>query len=105
MITNPQSFQWCVLLLFLFLLLLFLLLFLLLGTQTLGGGRERAPPTLLDHQLAVVFIAGMVPRGLTRGEVEIVDVPRDILALEEEGRWKVGVTSASQERPERRDSP
>lgn len=75
-------------LLFLFLLLLFFLLLLvlvLLRPCASCSGRELGALTLLGHQAAVVLVARVIPCGLSRGEVEIVDIPRHILAAGEEG--------------------
>lgn len=92
------------LLLLLFLLLLFfllLLLLVLLGPRASRGGRELSTLALLGHQTAVVLVAGVIPRGLARGEVEIVDVARHILAVGvEEGGEEGGHFSTSKKTQE-----
>lgn len=79
-----MSFEWFLLLL-LFLLLLFFLLFLVfLGSCAPSCGCELSSLTLLGHQASVVLVTGVIPGGLTRGEVEVVDVPCHVLAVGKE---------------------
>lgn len=70
---------------FLFLFLFFLLLLLLCSRACCSGCQLLALP-LLDHQLAVVLIARVIPGGLARREVKIVDVPIHILTAKNRGR-------------------
>lgn len=91
--THSRSLEWLLLLLLLLLLLFFLLLLVLVLLRPCAScsGRELGTLTLLGHQAAVVLVAGVIPGGLARGEVEIVDVSRHILAVgEEEGGGKGG---------------
>lgn len=87
--THSRSLEWHFLFLLFLLLLFFLLLLVLLRPC---GCCELGALTLLNHQAAVVLVTGVIPGGLARGEIEIVDLPCHVLAAGEEG----GVTS---ERP------
>lgn len=58
-----------------FFLLLFLFLVFLLETPL----TQKLFP-LLSHKLSVALVTRMVPRGLTIGKVEVVDISSDVLA-------------------------
>lgn len=73
------------------LLLLSLLLLVFLCTFANCSRCKLELFTLLDYQLAVVLITRVIPGGLARGKVEIVDVTIHILAAEVVGQY---VTSA-----------
>lgn len=60
-----------------------LLLFLLL-VFLLGGPRGGQLPPLPDHQLPVMLVARVVPRGLPGGKVEIVNITFGVLAGDEQ---------------------
>lgn len=64
-------------------LLVFLFLFLLL-VFLLNGPRRWQLPSFLDHQVPIVLIAWMVPRGLPIGKVKIVNITCDVLAGDEQ---------------------
>lgn len=85
-VTNCWSLQWHFLLLFFFVLLLLLLLLVLLSSSPPSSACERGALALLHHQAPVVLITGVVPGGLTRREVEVVDVPRHVLAATKKER-------------------
>ena len=91
--THSGSHERLFLLLLLFLpLLLFLLLLGLLfpngAYSCRAGAGQLGPLPLLRHHAAVVLVTGVVPCGLARGEVEVVHVPRDILAAGGTRGWK-----------------
>lgn len=80
-VCNLKLFLLFVFLVFIFLFFLFLLL---LHTSASVGVAETL--ALLHHKVAVVLIARMHPGGLARGEVEIVNVLRHILAVDAKER-------------------
>jgi len=106
--THSGSLERLLLLLFFLLLLFLLLLLLLLGSRAPDGGGELGALALLGHQAAVVLVAGVVPAGLSRGEVEVVDVSGHILAAggEERGErkeWGGGYFGTSKRKTQERE--
>lgn len=85
--TLPPKFgPFCTLLVFLFLFLFLVFL--------LNSSRSWQLPSLLDHQVSIVFITGMVPHRLPVGKVEIVNITCDVLARDEQ-RLKVSLCSGT----------